>query len=192
MIALQERHELEQYFFDRRTIADLSSLIRAHTSPLLLCAPTLARALAQEGRHVWALDIDDRFAALPGYTRWNIRRPTPVDFQPTLIFCDPPFFSVSLSDLFRAVRLLANFDFTTPIAISYLTRRARAIESVFSPFHLRATGYRPTYQTVKNIQRNDIQVFANFPCHLWPSSPAADDGMAELIRGGNGVSPREA
>src|SRR5262249_19150416 len=143
MIAFEEKHEFEQYFFATPTLGDLCGLLARYERPVILCAPRLGQAMAAQGRPVTTLDIDERFGHLRGFVCWNIRRPAPLGFKPGLILCDPPFFGVSLSELFRAIRVLAQFDLSTPVAVSYLSRRADAITATFDPFSLRATAYRP-------------------------------------------------
>src|SRR5262249_1967369 len=125
----------------------------------------------QRGHVVPTLDLDERFAHLRGFVRWNIRRPTPLMFKPDLIICDPPFFGVSLSELFGAIRLLACFDTWTCVAVSYLSRRAGAITGTCRPFNLRGTAYRPAYVSVENAGRTSIELFANFHDPLWGRVP---------------------
>lgn len=167
MIAFAERHEFDQYFFADPTLDDLCGVLERFQRPVILCAPRLGEAMERRGRVVATLDIDERFARLRGFVKWNIRRPTPLDFKPDLIFCDPPFFGVSLSELFSAIRLLAGFDLTTPVAVSYLSRRAAAITGALRPFGLEATAYRPAYVSVENAGRTSIELFANFADPLW-------------------------
>jgi hypothetical protein len=78
-----------------------------------------------------------------------------------IIVCDPPFFKVSLSQLFQAVRLLSQFDYAQPLLICYLRRRAANIMGTFSRFNLQPTGYFPQYQTVQRSERNEIEFFSN-------------------------------
>ncbi len=156
MIAFGERHEFEQYFFAEPTLDEMCGMVDRFARPVILCAPRLGEAMERRGRIVTTLDIDERFARLRRFVKWNIRRPTPLGFKPDLIVCDPPFFGVSLSELFGAVRLLAGFDLATPVAISYLSRRATAITGTFRPFALEATAYRPAYVSVENAGRTAI------------------------------------
>ena len=138
-------------------------------SPCVLCAPLLGTEMARK-RRVRVLDIDERFSHVVGYRRWDVHRPEHLAETFGVIFCDPPFFTVSLSQLFRAIRMLAGHDFRTPVALTYLSRRGVAAVSVFEPFNVRPTGYRPEYLTVQNEGRNSIEVFANFDCPLWERS----------------------
>jgi len=80
-----------------------------------------------------------------------------------VILCDPPFFNVSLSRLFTALRTLARNDFSQPLLVSYLVRRARNVIGTFAPFGLAPTGLHPEYVTVVNCDRNDIEFFSNLP-----------------------------
>ena len=107
------------------------------------------------------LDIDDRFADLPGFVRFDVYRPEWVGKRFGLILCDPPFFGVSLSQLFAALRLLSHNDYQQPMLVSYLRRRSSAILGTFSRFDLRSTGYFPSYQTVQRSPRNEIEFFSN-------------------------------
>src|SRR5262245_62148639 len=100
MVAFDERHEFEQYFFAGPTLGELCGLLERFARPVILCAPRLGEAMEQRGHVVPTLDLDERFAHLRGFVRWNIRRPHPLAFKPDLIICDPPFFGVSLSELF--------------------------------------------------------------------------------------------
>ncbi len=167
MIAFAERHEFEQYFFAGPTLDEMCCMLERFERPVVLCAPRLGEAMERRGRVVATLDIDERFAKLRGFVKWNIRRPAPLGFKPDLIVCDPPFFGVALSELFSAIRLLAGFDLATNVAVSYLSRRSAAITGTFAPFGLEATAYRPAYVSVENAGRTAIEVFANFADPLW-------------------------
>ncbi len=158
---MHENHQREQYFFDPPTIAHLVGFLAGFDRVCCLCAPTLGRALAEAGRPVTVLDIDERFADVPGYRRYDLYRPEWLGERFDLLLCDPPFFNVSLSQLFAAVRLLAAHDFAQPLLLSYLCRRAANLCGTFARFELRATGYRPGYQTVDTAERNAIEFFGN-------------------------------
>lgn len=158
---MDERHDHEQYFFDDQTLALLCDWLTAFENPCLVCAPMLATALENRGRSVRLLDIDHRFAALQGFVDWNIKRPTRLAERFDVIVCDPPFFNVSLNQLFKSVRLLSHFSFTQPLAISYLSRRANALLRAFEPFKLQISELHPTYRTIERSPKNEIQFFAN-------------------------------
>jgi hypothetical protein len=75
--------------------------------------------------------------------------------------CDPPFFKISLSQLSHTVRILSHYDFTHPLLLCYLARRAVNVIGTFHPFGLVQTGYHPGYQTVQSVKRNDSCIFGN-------------------------------
>jgi hypothetical protein len=178
MMIPQEKHEREQYFFRPRAAVALSRALGEFENPCILCAPFLGAEMALRTR-VRVLDIDERFGRVPGFRRYDLHRPEYLGETFGMIFCDPPFFTVSLSQLFHGIRTLARYDTSTPLAITYLSRRAGALTSVFAPFNLQPTGYRPEYLTVDNDGRNLIEVFANFDSLLWsrlyePAAQATD------------------
>jgi hypothetical protein len=166
---MHENHAHEQYFFDEPTLETLAGLVARFERPCLLGAPMLARRLHERAPRrprqapVRLLDIDERFRDVPGFLKWDIYRPVPLEESFDVILCDPPFFNVSLSQLFTAVRLLARFDYAQPLMISYLARRESALRGTFARFNLEPSGMFPTYRTVQSCAKNDIQFYANFP-----------------------------
>ncbi len=160
---MHELHENEQYFFDEPTIEQLADFVATFDSPCVICAPMIGLRLTEMGIDVSILDIDNRFADLPGFRHWDLYNPKWLGQKFGLILCDPPFFNVSLSQLFSAIHLLGQHDFSQPVMIGYLKRRADAILGTFSPFGLQPTGYSPGYQTVRKIKKNEIEFFSNLP-----------------------------
>lgn len=165
---MDEHHAREQYFFDPPTLDALADLLERFDSPCILCAPLLGVALADRGAAVTILDVDERFADVRGFRRWDVYRPQCLAERFDVIFCDPPFFNVSLSQLFNALRVLAHYDFGQRLIVSYLVRRGAAIRGTFQPFGLQPTGVYATYRTVPPIERNRIELFANFELHAAP------------------------
>ena len=160
---IYEIHEREQYFFDQATLDHLSGFLCLFAKPCCLCAPLLGAEVEKRGIEVAILDVDERFANLQGFVRFDLNRPTWLGTRFDVILCDPPFFKVSLSQLFAALRTLSLYDFRQPLLLSYLTRRETKVLNTFSPFSLRSTGYYPQYQTVKKCERNEIQLYSNLP-----------------------------
>lgn len=158
---VDELHRREQYFFDAATLGRLADAVAGFASPCCLCCPMLGRTLAGRGVPVTILDVDERFADAPGFERYDVYRPHWLARRFGLIICDPPFFTVSLSQLFTALRQLSHNDFTQPLLVSYLSRRANAILGTFAPFGLAATGYFPGYLTVRPTEKNRIEFFGN-------------------------------
>ena len=157
-----ELHELEQYFWDAQTLDSLADVAARFEYPCCLCAPMLGRVLSDRGIEHRVLDADERFAEDPNYAQFDLYRPLWRDETYGVILCDPPFWKVSLSQLFAAIRLLSHHDFEQPLAICYPARRARNLCGTFARFGLEPTGYFPGYLTVQELERNRIEFFANF------------------------------
>jgi len=162
---MQELHENEQYFFSEETLQHFAGLLQPFLNPCILCAPTLAETLQRRAaaqQKICALDIDSRFEkSLPGFRLWNLYKPTRIEEEFDVIFCDPPFFNCSLSQLFSAIRLLAKFDYSQPIMICYLRRREQALLGTFAKFLIEPTGIYASYKTVQNCEKNQIQLYSN-------------------------------
>ena len=159
---MEENHQREQYFFDAPTVAALADLLAGFARPCALCAPLVWQALVRRKHPVRILDVDERFSSVPGFLRWDLYRPTHLNEDFDVLLCDPPFFNVSLSQLFTALRMLCHFDLSRKVMVGYLVRREEALLGTFAPFALKPTGCFPAYQTVQACGRNDIQFYANF------------------------------
>jgi len=159
---MEEDHQREQYFFDAATVDALTDLLAGFARPCTLCAPMVGQELARRKHVVRVLDVDERFRHVPGFLKWDLYRPTHLAEDFDVLLCDPPFFNVSLSQLFTALRMLCHFDLSRKVVVGYLVRREEAILGTFAPFGLRPTGCFPAYQTVQACGRNDIQFYANF------------------------------
>lgn len=163
---MYELHENEQYFFDDETIERLSIFIEHYIlkdKGLLccLCTPLLGKRLLEKRIDLDILDIDKRFSNLTNFIHYNIKYPKYINWIYNLIVCDPPFFSCSLSILFKSIYQLSNYNFNQKILISYLKRRESAILGTFSKFNLKPTGFYPKYQTVDTKDRNKIEFYSN-------------------------------
>lgn len=159
---MYELHKNEQYFFNQATLHDLGGFLARWSSPCCLCAPLLGKYLRDRGVNVTILDIDDRFESMSGFRKYNIYKPEHLKEEFDLILCDPPFFKVSLSQLFAAIRNLSHGDFSQKIMVSYLKRRESAVLGTFARFGIEPTGYSPTYQTVQKCERNLVEFYSNF------------------------------
>jgi hypothetical protein len=158
---MYERHEHQQYFFNDATLEHLAEFVGDFSNPCCLCAPLLGKTLVERGVATAILDTDERFSSVAGFQHYDLYRPVPLNHKFGLIVCDPPFFKVSLSQLFQTVRLLSQFDYTQPLLICYLRRRTSNIKGTFSRFNLQPTGYFPDYKTVQRSERNEIEFFSN-------------------------------
>ena len=122
----------------------------------------LGRVLNERHIEHRVLDGDERFADDANFAQFDLYRPLYRAETYGVIVCDPPFWKVSLAQLFAAVRLLSHHNFEQPLAICYPARRAKNICGTFARFGLEPTNYFPGYLTVQNLERNRIEFFANF------------------------------
>jgi hypothetical protein len=157
-----EKHEREQYFWTEATIHHIADIAARFEHPGCLCAPMVGKELAQRRVKATILDIDERFAGEVGFRRFDLYRPDWLGQKLGVIVCDPPFWIVSLSQLFSTIRLLSQHDYGQPLAICYPQRRSANLMATFSRFGLEPTGYMPRYCTVQDSERNQIEFFANF------------------------------
>ncbi|MBW3637159.1 MAG: protein-lysine N-methyltransferase, partial [Armatimonadetes bacterium] len=140
-----EQHPLEQYFWDEATINQVADAAARFPNPCCLCAPMVGRELEKRGLETRVLDVDERFFDVAGFRRFDLYRPEWLGETFGVIVCDPPFWIVSLSQLFAAIRLLARHDYAQPLAICYPTRRGANLTGTFARFGLAPTGFLPKY-----------------------------------------------
>jgi len=156
-----ENHKAEQYFFAESTVEGLADFLEGYENPCCLCTPMVGRRMAERGRRCAVLDSDERFGDVPGFVKYDLYRPTWLDQRFDVILCDPPFFNVSLSQLFKALRELSHHDFAQPLVLAYLSRRADAVLGSLHLFGVRPTGLIPNYRTVQQIDKNLIELYSN-------------------------------
>lgn len=169
---MHEKLEIEQYFFDEPTLDHLARFAARFDNPCCLCTPSLGQELERRGLRARTLDLDGRFSFLRGFRLYDISKPEPLDERFGVIICDPPFWSVPLTQLFETIKVLSRGDYSQPLIVNYLVSRAPAITSVFAPFGLQPTGYRPGYVTTQNVGRNQMEFYGNLgPQH--PLKPPA-------------------
>ncbi|MEM6782420.1 MAG: RNA 2'-phosphotransferase [Bacteroidota bacterium] len=156
-----ERHDREQYFFDAATREALADALGRYEHVCCLCAPTLAETLVKRGYQVTLLDLDERFDYVPGFRRYDLTRPDWLEAEFDVIVCDPPFFTVSLTQLRRALATLTHHRSDVPVLVAYLTRRDRKLLTTFADLACRPTGFFPSYETVTDSEKSEIQLYGN-------------------------------
>lgn len=157
---MYELHQHEQYFFDQTTITQLTTFLSQFESICTLCAPMIGKELNCLKKDVTILDIDDRFSSEKGFLNWNIYKPEWINKTFDIIFCDPPFFNVSLSQLFKAIRMLSHNNFEQELMLGYLCRRSEAIIGSFHLFNIKPSGYYPSLcNSAKNREKPNRNFF---------------------------------
>ncbi|MBY9006092.1 MAG: hypothetical protein KGD63_04985 [Candidatus Lokiarchaeota archaeon] len=164
---MDELHENEQYFFEKNTEIRLFNFLKEFENPCLLCAPKMGEIFARNAIKCSILDIDKRFSNISSFQYFDITRPNWIAGNKFgIIFCDPPFFNIKLSQLLRAIKLLSQFDFSQFIFISYLVRRSQKFLNIFNSFNLKPSGFFPIYKYVEKCKRNKIEFYTNLPKEL--------------------------
>ncbi len=158
---MEERHEHEQYFFAEPSVNHLAQFLGRYDSVCALCTPMVGRRLAEAGKNVVTLDLDERFSDVRGFKRWDIHRPERLQQKFDVIVCDPPFFNISLARLFHAIRVLAHDRFEQKLLIAHPRRRCDALLGTFAPFGLESTGFSPTYVSIEKTEHNEVELFGN-------------------------------
>lgn len=179
----QERHDLEQYFWTTQTVFRLLDAIRSIcpgnfgeyipnqnvdgscNECCCLTAPSLAQAFFEHERPQVLLDNDTRFLYLPRFHVFDLRQPssTVVDACPAfrVIAFDPPFFSVPITEMYRAVCMLARENRATALLISFLRREEQTLLSTFASFRLQRTTFEVEYATVKPNKWRNYALYSN-------------------------------
>jgi len=156
---MQENHQREQYWYDEATLRRLSQLVWQYRKVVGLCCPMLGKYMADRGYHPpLVLDIDTRFVGNRWFRPWNIHDPKPLEFHPDLVVVDPPFFTIKLDRLWAAMGRIVEFDYTTPLVVSWPKRREAALLGTFAHYNLKPTGLKPGYVSCSP----DVEFYANF------------------------------
>ena len=156
----RERHNLEQYFFTKDMIDKYITALMMRFEDketiekklCLICAPSLATAFYE--RHniaVPCLDIDTRFANLPGFRYFDLCNPESFPNEFELILIDPPFFYISLEQMAKALTMVTKASSAPQgckLMISFMLKDEQRVKQAFSAFNLERTTLELEYATV--------------------------------------------
>lgn len=159
--SMHDKPEIEQFLFDPPTLDHLARFAAQFPNPCCLCTPSLGQELEWRGVKVTTLDIDSRFAGLRGFRLYDLDEPEWLGEEYGIIICDPPFLSVPLKQVYQAISVLCGNNYKQPLLVNYLSSRAPLITSIFAPFGLRPTGYRPGYAHIQNSGQNRMEFYGN-------------------------------
>eukprot|EP00762_Andalucia_godoyi_P008432 ANDGO_04646.mRNA.1 hypothetical protein EMIHUDRAFT_221672 len=163
-----ERHDLEQYFWTQDTVFRLMAAMAHETDCCCLAVPSLCHAWHLKGRDEPLLDIDTRFSYLPGFRYFDIRHPESTYDEHSsenafrVIAFDPPFFYISMEQLFHAVCVIAKNDFrNTKLLVTFLKREEPLLLKTFAPFRLARTNFPVQYAAVKSNKWTNYALYSN-------------------------------
>jgi hypothetical protein len=141
--------DLNQFFFNKSTADFMVSLFDHYNDICCLCTPRLAHEWFERGRTVTLLDIDERFAYLPGYRYYDLRNPINLSAVFDVIIVDPPFF-MAAHELRKAIDLIASPCLQTTLCLIYPVEREEELLAVFKEWNLQRT-------PLQNLQWNNIK-----------------------------------
>ncbi|MFX0094124.1 MAG: hypothetical protein ACFFBD_20470, partial [Candidatus Hodarchaeota archaeon] len=134
-----------------------------HSDPCCLATPTLGDAYwRQKDKAVDVLDIDTRFAYLPKYRYYDIRFPYYYNTEINLLVVDPPYFRVTIDELYGCIIELTQGNFKTKLVIGYLKRFEREFLQKFAPFNLKPTKFPLEYQTLRPNKWRNCRLYSNY------------------------------
>ncbi len=158
LVRLDEIHQREQYFWTQQTIHKLATFLEPYKHPCLLCCPTLGQELERRRKPCTILDIDKRFNFLKGYQYYDIWGSNEViNEEFDIIVADPPFYSVTVSHLFKSICQLSDKK-NKPLILTHLVRKRDDVVSTFAQFDVKPILLSPEYKIVK---KSETQYFTN-------------------------------
>lgn len=159
----KERYDLEQYFWTEDTVQRLIKSLEFMPDCCCLTTPSLGVGFYQQGREEVVLDIDDRFAYLPRFRYFDIRYPTNTNLTENfrIIVMDPPFFYISMDQLYQAVMTITKDRTDIKLMIGFLKREEKALLEAFKAFNLRETNFPLEYATVRPNKWRNYALYSN-------------------------------
>uniref|UniRef100_A0A914XPT4 Uncharacterized protein n=1 Tax=Plectus sambesii TaxID=2011161 RepID=A0A914XPT4_9BILA len=166
----EEHRECQQYFYSENTARRLVEAVLAfyeydnsaiESNVCCLCTPAIAEVLHVEyNMNVTLLDIDDRFAYMPGYHHFDMTTSDPSKFGPfnTIIF-DPPYFGIDMDQMARAVQSLGGSR--PQLLVAFRRREEQQLLRAFNAFNLRPTTFALEYARVKPAKWTNYGLYAN-------------------------------
>ena len=156
---IKEKHDLEQYFFDKKTAQKLFDLfvresLFENKKCCFLCCPVLAK-IAKEyelEENTALFDIDERFDHFKNYKKFDLllEKMEKELEKFDIIVCDPPFFSVKIDQLGKAIASLLKND-GKAYAV-FLKRRGKEFYRSMKRygFEIEKLNFKLDYETIKN------------------------------------------
>ncbi|MCK4891286.1 MAG: methyltransferase [Candidatus Pacebacteria bacterium] len=157
---IEERHDLEQYFFSQETAQEMFNIfIRRSLSEnkecCFLCCPVLAEIAEKEGfeKNTTLLNIDERFNKLKSYRKFDIsadKIDTELEKQFDMIICNPPFFGIEPNQLGKTVESLLKNEGEAYIV--FLKRKTEEFYSAMEKlgFNVEKLKFKLDYKTIKD------------------------------------------
>ena len=158
-----ERRDLEQFFWTSDTVKKLLSACEYITNCCCFTTPSLAQGFHLNGRDEKLLDIDERFNYLLRFERFDIKNPHVPDEagEFNIIVIDPPFFNISIKELFETTNIITNNNFKTNIIIAFLVRFEFPLLETFAPYGISETSANLEYAHIKPNKWRNFRLYSN-------------------------------
>ena len=160
---IKENRELEQYFWTKDIVKKILHACEYITHRCCFTTPSLAEGFMIDGRDETLLDIDDRFAYLKYFEKFDIKNPHIPDGSGdfNIIVIDPPFFNITTKELFEATNMITNNNFNTKIIIAYLVRFEYPLLETFAPYGISETSTSLEYSHIKPNKWRNFKLYSN-------------------------------
>ena len=172
VLTISERHDREQYFWNRETIDTFLTALQAWTLNRVccLCTPTLAHVFwTEHQREEYCLDIDERFAYIPGWRYFDLLKPE--EYVPSeteeigVVVFDPPFFSIPVEQMKVAIERVLGLHNESQRAVKMIAgfrkRDSKKFLEVFAGFGLKRTKTVLGYVSIKTGKWANYTLFSN-------------------------------
>jgi hypothetical protein len=158
-----ELRQIEQYFFSENVIRNICDALEYEEKILCLGTPAVADGFYKiKNKSVLLLDIDNRFDYLPGYIYFDILKYQDIKIdKPNILIIDPPFFKLSLVDLYNCVESLTEGDKKTKIIFAYVHREEKALLNIFKAYKLQLTKFKLEYRYVEPNKWENYSLYSN-------------------------------
>jgi hypothetical protein len=159
----KEKRNLEQFFWTSDTVKKILNACQYITECCCFTTPSLAEGFHNNGEEQVLLDIDERFDYLPRFEKFDIINPhVPKgsgDFN--IIVIDPPFFNISVKQLFDATNIITNNNYNTNIVIAFLVRYEFPLLETFKPYGISETSTPLEYAHIKPNKWRNFKLYSN-------------------------------
>jgi hypothetical protein len=158
---LPPNFDLGQFFFSKRTAGELVERLDRYRSPCCVCTPRLAWEWGQRGRSVRLLELDARFATLPGFRRFDLLSPAAMDEAYDMIIVDPIF--ISAFTLRRALDRVAGASVVDELALFVIfpVEREKELRTAFDRFQLHRLPFTLKHNNVKSSAQDRFALYGN-------------------------------
>jgi 16S rRNA G966 N2-methylase RsmD len=160
---IEEDRKLEQFFWTSETVKKLLNACQYISECCCFTTPSLAQGFLNNGIDQKLLDIDTRFSYFPRFEKFDIKNPHEPEGSGNfnIIVIDPPFFNVTIKELFDATNIITNNNFNTNIIIAFLVRYEYSLLETFKKYKISETSTPLEYAHIKPNKWKNFKLYSN-------------------------------